>query len=1053
MSANCNHIVNILKRDGTGRTELQAPKLSPESVQLHDFDLRDWIIFALNFSKQLNFFPNKLSLEPSGDWRKFFITFISNPGDIDELEKDGVIEKLKIEIAEFLEDQDLTGKLTPHLTLFVAFLKLLEFSKKRFNGITKRHLDYYYHKILQIDKKPIQPDHVYLIFELAKNASQEKLEEGTILDGGKDSSGRKRNYVTVTETVLNKTKVAQIKSIYNEISINKADINSLDSSLSTGNFVMSPMANSYDGQGEDFPKGAEKWWPFGYTKICNANTELPPLPKARLGFSLTSEMFQLAEGTRKVILEFTFANNIVPTAVNSFGLNNALSLELTGEKEWISGTPMELIAESSITANSNKLKLVFELGPEQPAVIPYHPEIHEGKYLVDQPVLRVLFKTEQKEGYNLYRLLNKNTLSNLKIITDVSGISNVQLENDLGVLNPEKPFFPFGPRPGKGSSFIVKYPEAANKPITNFTFQMNYLNTPENLVSHYSQYGERDSGGNISPIITDLDYFSFTSIPTHNNDNDDLFKEEAGVYDSTFTFNLGSNEWKSTFKKELKITLDNSFLHEKYPHFLTVATIHNRRNISIDKIPNEPYTPLAENPSLSYNASDTISFGSLSSENNITLIHESPFGFNQVFTSGQTNAELDLVPEYCHGGEIYIGLEDAKNLQQVTLHFQFLEGSENPSIKDIFTGNQKINWKYLKNNKWEVFQTGEIIQNQTPRFLESGIFQFSLPKAATKDNTILPSGLHWIKATMAKPFDIVCQLIDIKAQAVEAVFENQGNSGDHLAKGLPEKTISKLQERLSWVKSIQQPYPSTDGKVQESDEAYYRRVSERLRHKRRAITLWDYEHLILQEFPKVYKVKCLNHTCSSSFQSPGNVTIILVPDTVQQSVFDIYQPRVSQATLNEVATYVNELNTFHVQAKVINPNYEEVKVGLKVKFKDGLDTSFYLGQIKEDIKRFLSPWAYDQKVTVEFGVTLHRSQLIHYLEELAYVDYLEDLILMKRLADSPPCEPKFEEVSEKDFIRPSNPKSILVSAKEHDINLITVTCKNEPENSQEKCQH
>ena len=43
--------------------------------------------------------------------------------------------------------------------------------------------------------------------------------------------------------------------------------------------------------------------------------------------------------------------------------------------------------------------------------------------------------------------------------------------------------------------------------------------------------------------------------------------------------------------------------------------------------------------------------------------------------------------------------------------------------------------------------------------------------------------------------------------------------------------------------------------VQKSYKHYYTRVSERLRHKNRAIQLWDYEHLILQNFPHLYRVK------------------------------------------------------------------------------------------------------------------------------------------------------------------------------------------------------
>ncbi|EAZ83082.1 baseplate J/gp47 family protein [Algoriphagus machipongonensis] len=1050
MSENCNHIVTTLKRDGTGRRDLLDPKLAPESVQLQDFELSDWLIFALNFARKIHFFPSDLANEPLGDWRNFFSTIVSDKTLISDIENLDDFEKLRGNIEEFLAAYDQSGKLTPHLTLFVSFLKLLETSKKRFNQLTKRHLDFYYQEILHLEKQALSPDHVFLIFELAKNVSQEKLDEGTEVDGGKDDTGKKNTYLTSFETVLNKTKVGQLKSLYNEISVEKEEIKELNTPISTGTFVMAPMANSFDGLGEDFPKGSEKWWPFGYTKICNASTVLPALPKARLGCSISSKLLKLSEGTRDIILEFTFNKPILPNGEDYTALNKAMSIELTGEKGWIAGLPMTLKSDSGINSGSKKMKLSLTLDSEQPAVVPYQTELHEGSYEVDEPLLRVLFKTNEKEGYNLYRLFNENVLTDLKITVEVSDITSVQLENDLGVLNPQKPFFPFGPRPIKGSSFIVKYPEAMEKPVTAISYQMDYLNLPENLVNHYSAY----TIGDDEPLVSDMDYFSVKSFPKSSNDSDQLFSEKSGGgYESDFEFQIENGVWESGLKKELKISLERSFLHEKYAHYFTLVAISKDTDPTIELLPNEPYAPLAENLVLGYTAISSIDFSSSSSENQVSLIHEMPFGFQQVFTPGDTDNSLYLVPDYCHGGELYIGLENGKNLQQVTLLLQFLEGSENPDITDIFTGNQKIKWQYLSQNQWQDFQSGEIIQNQTPRFLKSGIFQFSIPKQANLDNTVLPPGYHWIKASMVKPFDVVSQLINIHAQAVEAVFEDQGSSGNHLEKGLPAETISKLQERLSWIKSIQQPYPSTKGKAQESDEDYYRRVSERLRHKKRAITLWDYEHLILQKFPKVYKVKCLNHTCSSSFQSPGNATLILVPDTVQQSVFDIYQPRVSQGTLNDVAAFVNELNSFHVQAKVINPNYEEVKVDVKVKFREGLDVSFYLTKVKEDIKKFLSPWAYDQESSVEFGVTLHRSQMIHYLEQLTYVDYITDLRLLKRQAGSSPCNPIFIETTEKEYIQPSNPKSILVSAKEHLVTPITQNCSSISLNNEEECQH
>jgi hypothetical protein len=216
-------------------------------------------------------------------------------------------------------------------------------------------------------------------------------------------------------------------------------------------------------------------------------------------------------------------------------------------------------------------------------------------------------------------------------------------------------------------------------------------------------------------------------------------------------------------------------------------------------------------------------------------------------------------------------------------------------------------------------------------------------------------------------------------------------------------------------------------------------VSERLRHKNRAITLWDYENIILQEFPAIHKVKCLNHSSETSFLAPGNVLLVVIPDIVNKNVFDIYQPRVSKATLNAVQYHVSRLNSLHVKARVINPDYEEVTVDLKVKFKFGFDESYYLRVLNENITRFLSPWAFESTADIQFGVTLHRSFIINYIEKLNYIDYVEDIKLIKG-----------GEIS-LTSVTPSSPKAILVSAKQHNLSIATKSCKVTTE-TVEKCQ-
>src|SRR5207237_4012667 len=100
----------------------------------------------------------------------------------------------------------------------------------------------------------------------------------------------------------------------------------------------------------------------------------------------------------------------------------------------------------------------------------------------------------------------------------------------------------------------------------------------------------------------------------------------------------------------------------------------------------------------------------------------------------------------------------------------------------------------------------------------------------------------------------------VVTQAVEARFQDNSNAPSHFDAALPADSISKLVTPVAQVSKVQQPFASFDGKHSEVGKEFYTRVSERLRHKGRAITAWDYEHLILNRFSDIYKVKCITHT-------------------------------------------------------------------------------------------------------------------------------------------------------------------------------------------------
>jgi hypothetical protein len=1106
MCNNSDHTNDILfKRNGTDQGDRLNTVLDPDNLELHDFDMEDWLLFTYNFAKQVNFFETNDSENPSGNWQEIFDHF-GIPENISN--KNGkTYNKVKQSISETLSNIQFEGTLTPHMTLFVCFLKLLELSKTRFNLITKKHLDFFYKDILQIEKLPAKADKVHVIFELAKKITEEQIPAQTELDAGKDAKGNKLIYKTTEELIANKAQITQLKSVYNDIKL--------------GQIKASEVANSLDGNGESLKEEAKYWFPFGYTSKEEKYTELKA---AKLGFAIASPLLQLQEGERNIDITITF-NETFNFESGSFTVNDLvdnISIFCSGEKEWLGDFKLNgAVSQSSISGK--ELRLVFQVSKDSAAIVNYNQKILGENFSVALPIVRFLIHTENKKGHYLFRNLVTKTINNINVKVDVKDVTSLLLESDTGLLNAAKPFYPFTTQPTKGSSFLINYPEIFSKKWKNIAVTINWKNTPASFKTHYDAYkikylntisksifydgmfieemvkelsanqpedpqpkekmainvpeskGKLVLNQNVSDLIVDSDAYFKATVAVLNkenwenkNTNTVLFTKKDAQYITEF--NVAGNSYDIDKSGPIRLTLNQSFLHSLYPKIYTLAIMSK---VAETLIPNEAYTPFIETISLNYAAEETTNFANQTEEQyqteRIKLFHEAPFGQSEehsylkklavqkgIFDANSSIASR-LVPDYCNGGEFYIGLDEAETEQQVALLIQILEGSENP-LAESFTGKQKVQWYVLCDNYWKNIEN-ELLANSIDNFLKSGIVKFTIPKQATKTNTLFPDNLIWIKAKMHKAYDAVCKVIDVKTQVVTAEFFNNENDLSHLEKGLPAETISKLINRITQVKSVSQPFNSFGGKPIESDDTYYKRVSERLRHKNRAITLWDYEHLILQEFPEVFRVKCLNHTnnVTNSFLSPGDVTLIVVPDIINKNVFDIYEPRVSTATLNKIQNYISNLNSMHVDAVVINPEYEQVVVKLSVKFYAEYDENFYKKQLNEDIAKFLSPWAFDTSQDILFGIELHRSTVIDYIEKLYYVDYLAELEMAKLENNAEPENPNDAAYQAKlDFlpiVSPSNPKRILVSVKNHIISTDIKTCKQPIIEAPETCQY
>ncbi|WP_312296716.1 baseplate J/gp47 family protein [Chryseobacterium sp.] len=1005
-------------REGKSQMQRFLAELDPGNLELHDFDLFDWLLFANNFAQRVNYFDKGDNKTSKGNWGNFFLGDDANPIPRRESVE---YKSMKKQVADLMSGFEQDSNLTPHLTLFVCFLKLLDFSKKAFNNLTKRHLDFYYNEILQIEKNDARADKAYVIFELAKKAIQEKIPGGTLLDGGKDSKGKKRIYKTGDELIANQAKVVEIKSFLNDVE--------------KGELRMAEIANSADGLGEKLPEGSNYWWPFGYNSAETASDKsiYKKLPKAKLGFSVASSLFDLKEGDRTVTLKITFHKNGTQKLqeLSIEDIENNIKVLCSGEKEWLSG-----IALKCIDRTESQLELSFNLPKDLPAVVKYNKEVHAEAFQTDLPVVRLMIEGEKY--YNMYEALSEKSLKNIEISVDVKGVKSVQIENDNGALNSEKPYYPFTAQPVKGSNFYIRFPEMFSKKWKKADITINWKNAPDSIKELYDGYVIRPNQ-NISlkefeaaerpSIVSDDHYFKADTallekeIWNTKSQDIDVFKQVDGAYKTLFSVNNGGN--KPGTAGAIRVTLKQSSLQDVYPKLYTLALSSDPTRKKL--IPNEPYIPFAEDIELNYTATESVysylseeSAGEASKTEGVQLYHEDVFG--QYEKDAETGS---IVPVHQNGGELYIGLE-ALPKTTVSLLIQMLEGSENPLV-DPFEEKEFIEWHILSGNTW-VDLSDDMLQNETRKFLESGIVKFKIPRDINTSHTRLTDGLVWIRAKSKRSYDAVCKIQGIYTQAVLATFQNQDNDLSHLNNGLEAKTIAKLITRVPQVKSVSQPYNSFDGKYKEADLEFYRRVSERLRHKHRAITQWDYEQLVLQEFPEVFKVKCLNHTSEKSYMAPGHVTLMVVPNIKNKNAFDIYQPRVSRASLNKIQNYVNELNTMHVKAQVVNPNYKEAQVETKVKFFEQYDETFYTQQLDEDIKKYISPWAFTDSKDIDFNVELNMNHLVNYLEQLHYVDYVDEIKIL------------VNNVIQKKTLIEVDPKSILVSAKQHKVTITDQVC-------------
>ncbi len=443
---------------------------------------------------------------------------------------------------------------------------------------------------------------------------------------------------------------------------------------------------------------------------------------------------------------------------------------------------------------------------------------------------------------------------------------------------------------------------------------------------------------------------------------------------------------------------------------------------AILQYPNEPYLPQAESVTLTYTATCKATFPQEEAAC-ARFVHLLPFAGYRAITP-PVEAPVTFLPQFQFQRNLYLGFSRLIPPQTLTLLFQMVaagQGCQNGST------SSSVEWACLSKDRWRCLPVSRTVADSTRGLEGSGIVALELPAYDPAGNTVLAGDLQWLRATASNDAGAFPDTVGIYPYAVPATWVDDENTGAHLEQPLPAGTITGAVEDLPDIAGIQQPMESFGGRPPEGRRAFDVRMGERLRHKDRAILGWDYERLVLEAFPTIWKVRALPARSPAAGNQPGNVLVVVVPGPDSPGVVDPTAPAASAETLCRIRDELAlRTSTFLVcpflNLWVVNPTYVRVEVRTRVVFR-GDDPGGAIERLDRELVEYLSPWFYDAERAERGGDYATEAAVSEFIQTR---DYVDSLIALELCCDPDPATLEWY---------------FLTSAKRHVINEEETICE------------
>jgi hypothetical protein len=965
----------------------------------------------------------------------------------------------------------------PHVGLLLGFLELFKHAKNQLNELPKKHLLHYYQDILQQQPRKHVPDKTVVSFSMAKHLDTHLIEKGVLLSAGSNEKGIPSNYQTLQDLLLSKAEIYALKTLYLSKS-NTAFVNS--SYRLVSGIYAAPFANSQDGTGTPFQTSDISWPVFGEEQL-DKNLIDRRMIDAAIGFIIASPILSIREGKREITLQFQFSESsldILMDLVDDIALNQSKSrsevaanifedafhifvsteLEWWPIKRWRMDEPDQWIVNGGFS-------IFLYLNEDDPAIA----SLSVPSYDTHWPMVQIRLNPDC--NIYVYSFCAPLEVEAIQIDVAVKGIKSLTLYNQIGLLDGSAPFQLLGPIPQRNAYLLIGHTELFTKRLTHLAFRLQWNNIPDlekGFAEYYQEYNAGIDNHSFILKLSALSNYAFHPNDAEQQQNLSLFQaegpdtplEENTILDQIDLSKLQlkpdynliqlpeySNQIRSGYFKLQLHKPSVGFGHTEFPRLFSTALIAQSQSGGLfgiggsDKtapaLPREPFVPTAHYIRADYSARTRLNLKPMESGENDLAANEKifclhPFGYEELFAQGVSKGHFLFAP-FQEDAYLIIGLINVSVNVPISLYFNIKESKQH-----FINNSLDLQWRYLRKNKWEDITNEHLLSNSTRKFTTSGIVRFMIPADMDNNNTILPPDICWISIAAKGYLPITGRVLDVHIHAVEAEWvDNNDEAHFNDIENLP--SIQGLFVKRASIAEVKQVAPFYDGRPDEDMDAFLVRTSEHLRHKNRAITIWDIERLTLEHFPFLRRVKCISNMEYKELD-PGTIQVVAIP---RVKYFD-KEPMLGYHQLQTIEAFLQKRASPFVKINVINPLYDKLKITCSILLDKSVETQKgqYLQILHEDILHFLCPWlkGHQVKGIIQLGGSIIKNDVLAFIKNRPYVNFVTQFSIVQIAEERNGFFDLTDtaiETAEANIIYASKPWAVFTPVLQHNINFIT----------------